>query len=69
MGDMNAKVGANACLELSGIFSLGELKEHGEKLHQWQVESKICITNTQFLKPKKKNNKAWISPDTKQETK
>ena len=61
MGDMNAKVGANAYADVPGSFGIGELNERGEKLLQWCVENKICITNTQFQKPKKRLE-TWISP-------
>ena len=62
MGDMNAKVGANANLDLSGNLGTGELNQRGEKLLQWCVENKIRFLNTQFQNLKKKLE-TWTSPD------
>ena len=59
---MNVKVVANAYLDTSGSFDKGVLNERGKKLLQGCFENKLCITNTQFLKPRKKLEK-WTSPD------
>ena len=62
MGDFNAKVGNKEETNIIGKFGLGERNEAGERLFQFCIESRMRITNTWFMQPKRRLY-TWTSPN------
>jgi len=64
MGDLNAKIGANAdqLSHCAGRFGLGQRNERGERLIQFAAENNLVIANSLF-KNHPRRIYTWTSPD------
>ena len=60
--DLNAKVGSQEILELTGKFGLGVQNEAGQRLTELCQENTLVIANTLFQQHKRWLY-TWISPD------
>ena len=61
-GDLNAKVGDEEEIEITGRFGLGQRNNAGERLIEFCKENSLCIMNTQF-KQHKRRLYTWTSPN------
>ena len=49
IGKLNAKVGHNRLINITGQYGLGKSNEHGDGLINFCIEHNLMITNTWFL--------------------
>ena len=62
IGDLNAKVGSQETLGVTGKFGLGMRDEAGQRLIEFCQENALVIANTLFQQHKRRLY-TWTSPD------